>query len=137
MKPTLVKVILPPPHTPELSEAVGFVNNPPDNPEDVNTNTNLEIGILTETGLQEIYLIPTACLAADDSPETAALYAAYRHTLEEIKSESDERYKKQLWTTNHLARKYGITPDEVHGVYKAMLHYEEHYDTNRTGRVRR
>ena len=117
----LVKVAIAPPGQNHLLGSIGFINN-------VTSEGELEVGILDTEGLGEIILIPETYLIPEDSAEAKALYTRYRDTVDEINREAEERQRKSLQVTNHLARKYNIAPDEVHGIYKAMLHYETYHE---------
>ena len=128
----LVRVAVAPPNQKHLLDSVGFVNIKP-------TNEQVEVGILDKEGLRDILLIPETFLVSEDSPEAKNLLAKYRATVEEINREANNRQRKSVEVTNHLARKYNIGPDEVRGIYKAMLHYEkyheDHLDTKGCSRI--
>tara|TARA_B100001113_G_C21011632_1_gene579546 strand:- start:548 stop:958 length:411 start_codon:yes stop_codon:yes gene_type:complete len=122
---SLVRIVRPPAGMNALQNLIGFVNyNPPIECED----PQIEIAILDDTGLREIYMLPEAALILDETEEATRLYSQYQNSLQEIERESKERQKRRTAVTNYLARKYGITPDEIYGVYKAMLNYENYYE---------
>ena len=122
---SLVRIVSPPPGMHALQNLIGFVNyNPPVACED----PQVEIAILDDTGLREIYMLPEAALTPDESQEAVRLYNQYQNSLQEIERESQERQKRRTAVTNHLSRKHGITPDEVYGIYRAMLNYESYYE---------
>jgi hypothetical protein len=122
---SLVRIVRPPAGMLSLQNLIGFVNyNPPVECED----PQVEIAILDDTGLREIYMLPEAALIPDETDEAIKLYNKYQNSLQEIEREAKERQKRRSAVTNYLARKYRITPDEVYGVYRAMLNYESYYE---------
>jgi hypothetical protein len=86
-----------------------------------------QVGLLTEEGLDEIITVSEYYLAADDSEEAKQFYANYQATLEGIQREADDRQHQYFAVAKHLADKYNITPNEVHGIYKAILNYQDYY----------
>jgi hypothetical protein len=121
----LVKVATAPPNQENLLDEVGFVNATPE-------NGLVEVAILDTKGLRDIFLISEAFLVSEDSVEARNLFNSYKNTLDEINREADARQRKKVQVTSHLARKYNIGPDEVHGIYKAMLHYEKYHEDHLT-----
>ena len=116
----------PPAPNEHLDGRFGYISGPGYIPKD-EQQVHYPVAILSEDGLEEIAVIATGYLGYDTSEEARCAFEAYQQTLDEIEREADQRQKQYRMVINHLARKYGITPDEVRGVYKAVLHYENYY----------
>jgi hypothetical protein len=86
-----------------------------------------QVALLTEGGLDEIITVSEYYLAPDDSEEAKQFYANYQATLEGVQREADDRQRQYLAVSKHLADKHNITPNEVHGIYKAILNYQDYY----------
>ena len=122
----------------DLLDRVGFIEyievrrprGPGLNPSGPGGRFQYHVGILSEEGLDRIVTIPECYLTLDTTQETKQLYDAYQLTLDDIQREANDRHHQKIAVTNHLSRKHSITPDEVHGIYKAMLYYQEYYKEN-------
>jgi len=118
----LVKITTAPPNKGHLLGCTGYIVV------SGSENTEPEVGILDDTGLVDVYTIPQACLTADTSSATIKNYQIYKKTLQNIQQEADDRQRKYIEVTNFLSRRHSVAPDEIIGIYKAILNYEKFYE---------
>lgn len=88
----------------------------------------LEVSLLGPDGLVDIIDIDIEQVRNTKSMLAKKYYEIYQQSLDDIAKEAEERKKKRSLVTNYLSRKYKITPDEVYGIYTAMLSFEEYYE---------
>jgi len=119
----------PPAPNEHLEGRIGYIDGPGYYPLN-ERQIHYPVALLVTEGIEDVIDIAAAYLVHDVSTETVALFEQYQQTLNEIVHESNERQKHYRMVINHLARKYGIGPDEVRGIYKAVLNYEDYYQEN-------
>lgn len=123
---TVQIAIAPPAPNEYLEGRIGYIDGPgriPRNEDQI----HYPVALITPDGVEDVVEIAAGYLVHDDTDTTLQLFQQHQQTLDEIAREADQRQKHYRMVINYLARKYGITPDEVRGVYKAVLNYEDYY----------
>jgi len=73
--------------------------------------------------------IPEDCLKLDPSKTLRDARDGYLNQVNSIAEAYEERGRNYQAVVDHLAKKYDLARDEVYAVYKAMLCFEDFYQT--------
>lgn len=126
----IVKVITTPTYPNEhLDQRIGYIDSIPQRKKD-DLQQHYLVNILAEDGIECSALIAEAYLALDTSNTGKRLYTAHQEKLDSITASYNEHQRQYRTVINHLAVKYGIAPDEIRGIYNAVLCFDDYYREN-------
>lgn len=122
----IVKVITTPASPNEhLDQRIGYIDSIP-TPKKGELQHYL-VNVLSKDGVECSALISEAYLSADTSNEGKDLYNEHQKKLDDIAGSYEEHHRQHRIVINHLAVRYGVSPDEIRAIYKAVLSFDDYY----------